>query len=307
MSKENAEIEKQLTQYFNVKSDLKSTFMFSHIEYVYKYLGERAILDLNNGGKIKKIKEEITDRGLAHIPILVPDSKDISYSQFMELNSCLKIDKIIDLDNDAEMVETELLTAIKEILPPDVTIIDDKQLDNALKDLGYTTYRFNFESLDTLGDGRIVTGFEGEVECDYKAFPKNVADKDTTDILDELYSQHKLEFKLKKYGVGSQDNPVHMTDCFEEYTYQGKKYIRASSENSSEIRLSNEEELDLQNAYWIEVEDIKIDEKVHAIHNISEIQEIIPERRQGKVYKVLSEFLKDSKEKDSKEEYVKED
>jgi len=304
MVTENREIEKQLTEYFNKKFGFKLTFMFSHIEYAYKYFGERTILDFNNGGKIKKFQEDIIDRSLAHIPILVPDSKDMSYGQFMELNSCLKIDDIIDLDTDEETVKTRLLSAIKKVLPPEVTVIDDDQLDSALKDLGYTAYQFNFKSLGTLGDGRIVTEFEGDVECDYTTFPKNVTDKETSNILDELYSQHKLEFKLKKYGVGSQDRPIHITDCFEEYTFEGKKYIRVSSDTSSELKLSNGEEIDSQKPYWIEVVEIGIDEKVPAIHDISEIQEIIPERRQGEVYKALSEFLNDSKEK---EEHTKVD
>ena len=296
--KENKEIEKQLTEYFQRKYDSNSTFMFSHIGYTYKYFGERSILDLNNGGKVKKIQEDIIDRSLAHIPILVPNDKDMSYGQFMELNSCLKIDEIIDLDTDEETIKNKLLDAIRGVLPPEVIIIDDNQLDNALKDLGYTTYKFNFESLGTLGDGRIVTEFEGDVECDYTTFPKNVTDKETADILDELYSKHKLKFKLKKYGVGSQDKPIHITDCFEEYTFEGKKYIRVSSDISSELKLSNGDEIDPQKPYWIEVEEIGKDEKVYAIHDISEIQEIIPERRQGEVYKTLSEFLNDNKEKE---------
>lgn len=296
MINEKINIEKQLTEYFERKYDSNATFMFSHIEYKYKYFGERSILDLNDGGKIKKIKEEISDRYLAHIPILVPEDKGMSYGQLMELNSGLKVDEIIDLDTGDETAKNKLLGEIKKVLPNDITIISESELDSSIKDLGYTDYKFYFENLGPLGDGRIVTKFGGEVECDYTNFPRNITNKETATMLDELYAQHKLEFKVKKYGFGTQDKPIHTTDSFEEYIFEGKKYIRVSSNISSELKLSDGREIEKGQPYWIEVEELEKDnEKVNAIHDISEIQDIIPNRRKGQVYKVMSEFEKDRK------------
>ena len=92
MFNEKVDIERQLTEYFERKYGSNVTFMFSHIGYRYKYFEERNILDLNDGGRIKKFRRISVDKALAHIPILVPEDKDMSYSQFMKLNSGLRID-----------------------------------------------------------------------------------------------------------------------------------------------------------------------------------------------------------------------
>ena len=292
MVNEKVDIERQLTEYFERKYGSNTTFMFSHIGYKYKYFGERSILDLNDGEKIKKIQEDIVDKALAHIPILVPEAKDMSYSQFMELNSGLRIDEIIDLDTGDKTAKNKLLSEIKKVLPNAIRIISESELDSAIKDLGYTEYEFDFENLGSLGDGRIVTKFGGEVECDYTAFPRNITNKETATMLEELYAQHKLEFKVKKYGVGTQDKPIHTTDSFEEYIFGGKKYIRVSPNISSGLKLSDGREIEEEQPYWVEVEELeKDDKKVNAIHDISEIQDIIPNRRKGQVYKVISEFM----------------
>ena len=190
-------------------------------------------------------------------------------------------------------------------MPKGVTIIDETELDSALKELGYTTYKFEFSNLGTLGDGRIATKFYGEVGCDYTNFPKNVVDKELADKLEELYSQNRLEIQLKRYGIGTEEKPIHITDCYEEYTMEGKKYLRLLSNTSSDLKLSNGQEIEPENPYWIEVEEIEKDEKVQAIHDVSELQSIISDRRQGCVYKVLSEFIneeKSSKEKNEDEQ-----
>lgn len=216
----------------------------------------------------------------------------MSYGQFMELNSCLKIDETIDLDTGDETAKNKLISEIRKVLPDGITIISESELDRAIKDLGYIEYEFDFENLGSLGDGRIVTKFGGEIECDYTAFPRNITDTETAIMLEEFYSQHKLEFKVKKYGVGTQDRPIHITDCFEEYTFEGKRYIRVSSNTFSELKLSNGEKIEDDKSYWIEVEEVEKDnEKVCAIHDVSEIQTIIPDRRQGQVFEVLSKFM----------------
>lgn len=163
--KKNEEIEKLLTRYFQREYDLDSTFMFSHIRYKCKYFGTRRILDLNNGGKIKEIQEDILEEAIAHVPILVPHSKDWDYGRFMSLNNGMKIDDIIDLDSgNEETIRRVFLNKIKQIMPEGTTIIDEEELDSALKNLGYTTYKFDFENLGSLGDGRIATRFTGTKE-----------------------------------------------------------------------------------------------------------------------------------------------
>lgn len=299
---ENKEIEKRLTDYFQRKYGSKDTFMFSHIGYKYKYFGTRTVLDLNNGGTTKEIQEDIIDRDTAHIPVLVSNFEDWDYGQFMTLNSGLKVEDIIDLNNsNDEIVKKDLLSKIKQMMPKGVTIIDETELDSALKKLGYTTYKFDFASLGTMGDGRIATEFYGEVGCDYTKFPKNVVNKELANKLEKLYSQNRLEVQLKRYGKGTEEKPIHITDCYEEYTMEGKKYIRLFSSTSSDLKLSSGQKIEAENPYWIEVEEIEKDKKVQAIHNISEIQSIISDRRQGSISEVLSEFIneeKSSKEKD---------
>lgn len=274
--KENKQIEKLLTKYFERKYDLESTsFIFSHIRYKYKYFGTRRILDLNNGGKIKEIQEDIIEEETAHIPILVPNLEDWGYGQFMSLNSGMKLDDVIDLDSgNEETIKENFLNKIKQILPEGITIVTEEELDNALKDLGYTMYAFDFTSLGTLGDGRIVTEFCGTVGCDYKSFPKNVVSKEVADNLETLYSKNKLGVQLKRYGIGTKDKPIHTTDCFEEYTFEGKRYIRVSSTTSSELKLSNDEKIEDGKSYWIEIEESKTNDKLSSLHDISELQKI---------------------------------
>ncbi len=305
---QDKEIEKRLTNYFKRKYDSKDTFMFSHIRYKYEYFGIRTVLDLNNGGTTKEIQEDIIDSATAHIPILVPYIEDWDYLQFMILNNCLKVEDIIDLNSgNEETVKKDLISKIKNIMPKGVTIIDETELDSALKELGYTTYKFEFTNLGPLGDGRITTKLYGEVECDYTRYPKNNIDEKLSNKLEELYSQNRLEVKLKTYGKGTEEKPIHITDCHEEYTFEGKKYIRLLSKNSSDLKLSNGQKIEDGNPYWIEVEEIEKDEKVQEVHDVSELQSIISDRRQGKVSEVLTEFINEEKINKEKDENTQKD
>lgn len=91
---------------------------------------------------------------------------------------------------------------------------------------------------------------------DTENFPQNIPDSETCKILDDLFSHNQLQSKKQvRYCVILQNSPVYMSDYFEEYTYNGRKFIRqkASVNQPENITLSNNDGINKDTFYWVEV------------------------------------------------------
>ena len=86
---------------------------------------------------------------------------------------------------------------------------------------------------------------------DIENIPQYSPDKQTCEILEDLFSRNQLESKKVKYLIDS----IHMTDYFDEYSYEGRKFIRckATIDQPDNIKLSNSDTIVKDNYYWIEV------------------------------------------------------
>jgi hypothetical protein len=95
---------------------------------------------------------------------------------------------------------------------------------------------------------------------DTENFPQNIPDNETCEILDDLFSKNQLASRHVKYCIVSSNEPVHMTNDFEEYNYDGRKFIRykATVDNPSNKTLSNNDTLSQNKFYWIEVKPIDL-------------------------------------------------
>ena len=185
----------------------------------------------------------------------------------------LKIPGIIDISN--------LNSEISSRLPKSI-LITDNQIDEILLENGYTEPFFDhyfFSLMDYPDfhlyakpimksknmDGQIVdSNLNKELEqayldvnleqigvIDIENFPQDIPDNETCKKLDDLLSRNQLTSRRVKYCIDS----IHTTDYFDEYSYNGRKFIRykAKIEQSDNIKLSNNDTISKNKFYWIEV------------------------------------------------------
>ncbi len=91
---------------------------------------------------------------------------------------------------------------------------------------------------------------------DTENFPQDVPDNETCKILDDLLSKNQLTFRQVKYCIiSSNGRTIHMTDYFNEYNYDGRKFIRyqRTGDAPSNMTLSNNDTINKNKFYWIEV------------------------------------------------------
>ena len=114
-----------------------------------------------------------------------------------------------------------------------------------------------------------VKGYNGTEEVEYGEYPQNAADSRMQNILESEYNKG-----MNETGRSYTFNSVKYNDCYtafkpvtyEEYEYQGKKYIRikANSEfGDSKFMLSNGVRYKSGDYVWVEVSPVKwlIDDK----------------------------------------------
>lgn len=109
---------------------------------------------------------------------------------------------------------------------------------------------------------------------DTKNFPQNVPDKETCEILDNLFSKNQLTSRKIRYCIWPSNGIMHMTDYYEEYSYNDRKFIRfqSTTDAPSDITLSNNAEIKKDEFYWVEVSPINLekDKSVYSDFNVSE-------------------------------------
>ena len=257
-------------KYFKSKYNKEGYFEFLEVEYEF-YDKDYKIYNLDIGDYVSRPKNRKIREMLPFF--LEPNSID-DVRMFS-----LQIPGIIDINN--------LFSEISNRLPNGVTFITDSQIEEILLNEGYTEPFFDhyFYSLmdypdfnlyakpiiiSKTIDGQIVDGnlskeleqayLDGSLNqtgtIDTENFPQDIPDNETCEILDDLLSKNQLTSKQVKYCIDS----MHMTDYFDEYSYDGRKFIRykATTDQPDNIKLSNNDTISNNKFYWIEVKPIDL-------------------------------------------------
>lgn len=80
---------------------------------------------------------------------------------------------------------------------------------------------------------------------DIENYPLLNVDKETSNILDKLFSNSKLISRKVRYFIISSNEIICSTETLEEYSYDDRKFVRINSKNNNDI------------FYWQEVKPIK--------------------------------------------------
>ena len=251
-------------KYFKSKFNKEGYFEFLYVEYEI-YDKDYKIFNLDIGDYVSRPQNR-------KIKTLLPF--------FLEQNSIddvrtfsLKIPGIIDISN--------LNFEISSRLPKSI-LITDNQIDEILLENGYTEPFFDHYFYSLMDgpdfnlyakpiikskniDGQIVDSnlskeleqayLDGNLEqmgvIDIENFPQYIPDNETCEKLDDLLSRNQLTYRQVKYCIDS----MHTTDFLDEYSYNGRKFIRykAEIEQSDNIKLSNNDTISKNKFYWIEV------------------------------------------------------
>ena len=84
---------------------------------------------------------------------------------------------------------------------------------------------------------------------DFDNFPANIPDKQTCENLEKLFKEGKLKHRVVKYKT--------MPDFFEEYDFDGRKFVRyLAAHSQDDILLSDGSAIVENKNYWIEVKPI---------------------------------------------------
>ena len=118
------------------------------------------------------------------------------------------------------------------------------------------------ELLSQISPNRMM-GYNGTDEVEYGEYPQNAADLKMQNILESEYNRG-----MNKTGGSYTFNSVKINDCvsefkpitYEEYEYQGKKYIRVKANTNyrdNKFKLSNGVEYVDGDYVWVEVQPVK--------------------------------------------------
>ena len=112
-----------------------------------------------------------------------------------------------------------------------------------------------------------VIGKEGVLEIYYGEYPQYAATKELCEALEKKLVRKKLNKTGKKFTTDlGIENQCFIPKEYEEYEYNGKKYVRVIYKNTDTIGsklLSNNQEYNVGDYVWIEISPIKwyVDEK----------------------------------------------
>jgi hypothetical protein len=92
-------------------------------------------------------------------------------------------------------------------------------------------------------------------ECTYGEYPQTVVSEEEAKELNDLYLNKKLNLTGKTYTCNSSDDDLE--HYYDEYEYQGEKYIRVNGNTNFGILLSNNSPIVNNSSYWIKVEPVE--------------------------------------------------
>lgn len=88
---------------------------------------------------------------------------------------------------------------------------------------------------------------------DTENFPQDTPDKETCEILNDLFLKNQLISRQVKYSIIFLDGSMHMTDEFSEYNYDNRKFIRYEVEIDESNTYLSFDDYNINNFYWFEV------------------------------------------------------
>lgn len=229
-------------KYFKSKYNKEGDFEFLYVEYEF-YDKDYKTYNLD-------INDYVSRPQNRRIKTLLPF--------FLEPNSIsdvrtysLQIPGIIDINN--------LIFEISSLLPKGVTYITDSQIKEILLSEGYDEPFFDHYFYSTMDYPDFNLYARPLIKIDTENFPQNIPDEETCNTLDDLFSKKQLSSRQVQYCIVSTDGqPIQMTDYFQEYSFSDRKFIRyqATRNQSDAIKLSNNDSIDKDEFYWIEVKPI---------------------------------------------------
>lgn len=270
---------KMVENYFKSKYNIDGCFKFLYVQYEY-FDKNHQTYNLDTGQYVSR-----------------PENRKVKtmFPFLLEFNSIddvrnfsLNIPGIIEINN--------LASEIISRLPEGVKFITDKEIKEILFNAGYEDPFFdhyfysmmdypdynlyakpiiknnaiNFQMVDSdisqLLEQKYLDGaLEQTGIIDTANFPQNIPDDETCELLEDLFSKNQLIPRQVKYCADS----MHITDYFDEYNYNGRKFIRykATIDQSDNITLSNDDTINKNQFYWIEVKPI-MKKNIHNDNNI---------------------------------------
>lgn len=255
--------------YFKVKYGKEGRFSFLYVDYEF-YDKDYKIYSYDVGGYVSRPQNrKIRDL----LPFFIEPKSIEDVRRFT-----LKIPGIIDINN--------LDSEISSCLPNGVTFITDSQIKEILLNEGYVEPFFDhyfYSMMDYpsynlyarevsklkaiildedeskeleqvyLGGGLKQTG-----TIDFENFPQDTPDEATCKLLDDMFSEGQLESKPVRYCRKYFNNQTFITESFDEYDYDGRKFIKVQPAVSqgNGVTLSNGDTIDKNISYWIEAKPI---------------------------------------------------
>lgn len=259
---------KMVESFFKSKYNIDGYFAFLYVEYEF-FDENHQVYSLDTGQYVSRPENK---KVRTMLPFFIEPNSIDDIRSFT-----LDIPGIIDINN--------LTSEVISRLPEGVKFITDNEIKAILFNEGYEEPSFdhyfysmmdypkyNLYARPIIKSNVIYTRLansdisqvleqkysEGTLEqtgiIDTENFPQNMPDDETNEILDNLFSKNQLIPRQVKYYVDS----MHVTDYFDEYNYNGRKFIRykAPISQSDNIKLSNGDTIKKDKFYWIEVKPI---------------------------------------------------
>lgn len=261
--------DKMVENYFKTVYSKEGCFNFLFVEYEF-YDKDYKIYNIDMGCYVSRPQERKV-RDL--LPFFVEPGAIEDVRTFL-----LRIPGIIDINN----IDSE----ISNILPEGVTYITYNQIREILLNEGYVDPFFDhyfYSMMDYpsynlyarevsklkaiildedkskeleqvyLGGGLKQTG-----TIDFENFPQDTPDEATCKLLDDMFSKGQLESKPVRYCRKYFNNQTFITESFDEYEYDGRKFIKVQPAVSqgNGVTFSNGDTIDKNKSYWIEAKPI---------------------------------------------------
>lgn len=256
-------------KFFKSNYDKEGYFEFLYVEYEF-YDKDYQIYNLDIGDFVPRPQNRKIRQLL---PFFIEQGTTIDARMFS-----LQIPSIIDINN--------LDSEISSRLPEGITHITINQIKELLYNEGYEEPFFDhyfYSGMDypsynlyarpilktksSIADADISQKLEqaymdGTLKqtgvIDTKNFPQDVPDKETCEMLDDLFLKKQLASRQVRYCIVYSNEPMHITDYFDEYTYNDRKFIRYQSlvDGTDCMTLSNHDTIEKNKFYWIEVKPI---------------------------------------------------
>lgn len=147
-----------------------------------------------------------------------------------------------------------------------VSILDDCSYNSDLDNAGCVRPVLPYSNISDIS-ANVVRGRSGLLEVEYGEYPQYAVDSRLGKTLDDYFSTGRLKKTGKTYTINSNKwdenskkfNPVE----YEEFVYNGKKYVRVKSNCYMGNKLSNGVDAILNDIFWLEVSPIAwyVDEK----------------------------------------------